>query len=142
MFSEACVKNSLHRGLYPSMHWRRHPSGQSLLSPRAGTPGAGTPLAGTPPCRYTPWQVHPPHHVHPPGQVHPWQVDPLAGAPLWQVHSPRAGTPSQNVHPPGQVHPQAGTHPSGQVHSPPGQVHPTMTVTAEDSAHPIGPLSC
>ena len=28
MFSQACVKNSVHRwgGLYPSMHWGRHPS--------------------------------------------------------------------------------------------------------------------
>ena len=25
MFSQACVKDSVHRGVYPSMHWGRHP---------------------------------------------------------------------------------------------------------------------
>ena len=126
IFSEACVKNSVHRGAVLG----RYPQG---MYPPAGTP---------------PGQVHP-QQVHPlagtlPRQVHPWQVHPLAGTPpgrytpLGQIHPP-AGTP------PGQVHPlgryplgrhtyQAGTPLAG---TPPGQVHPPGRYTPRQ-VHPLG----
>ena len=50
MFSQACVKNSVHRGMYPSMHW--------------GGGVADTTLADTPPGRDPPW-------VDTPGQTPP-----------------------------------------------------------------------
>ena len=72
----------------------------------------------------------------PPGQVHP-----LAGTPPGRYTTPRQVHPPSIHIPLGRYTPQAGSHPSGQVH-PPGQVHPTMTVTAADSTHPTGLLSC
>ena len=55
IFSEECVKNSVHRGD------RSH-----------GTP----PRQAHPPGRYTPGQVHPRRQVHPPGRYTPRQVHP------------------------------------------------------------------
>ena len=69
------------------------------------------------------------------------------GTPPGQVH-PLAGThPPPGRHTPRQVHPQAGTPPRQvhlwQVHPPPwaGTPPPTM-VSAVDSMHPTGMLSC
>ena len=47
MFSQACVTKSVHRGVYPSMHWDRQPSWSdtSLVRP---LPWSETPLADIP----------------------------------------------------------------------------------------------
>ena len=123
IFSQACVKNSVHRGGVPGqVHPPRqvHPPGRS---PRAGTPPwtrytpqAGThPWAGTPPRPVTPWAGTPPlDQVHPPGRYTPWACTPPS---LDQVHPPGRYTP-QTRYTPKQVHP-----PMDQV-QPPGQVHP------------------
>ena len=93
MFSQACVKNSIHGGVYPSMHLGRYIP-----------PGRYTHLASTPP-----WQVHPSRQVHTPWQLHPpRQVHPPAGTlPAWAGTLPAwAGTPPAR-YPPGQVQPPA-----------------------------------
>ena len=52
IFSEECVKNSVHRGD------RSHGTPPRQVHPRAGTPpGQVHPQAGTPPGRYTPWSM-------------------------------------------------------------------------------------
>ena len=104
IFSEACVKNSVHRGRGST--WAGTPRNQ--VHPRVGTPpwGPGTPnWAGTPPrTRYTPLGpgIPPQDQVHcPPGTKY---------------------TSTGQVHPPGAVHAgryrqqASGTHPTG-IHS-------------------------
>ena len=73
IFSEACVKNSVHRGEY---------LGRS--SPGPGTPPGQVPLHQVPPGRYTP-----------PDQVPPGRYTPLGR------YTPRAGTPGTRYLPPG-----------------------------------------
>ena len=51
MFSQVCTKNAVHRGVYPSMHWGRHPP-QTYTSP-GQTPQPDTPLGRHP------WQTPP-----------------------------------------------------------------------------------
>ena len=75
MFSQACVKNSVHNGgVYPSMHWGRHPLADTPHPPAGTPPSRYTLLAGTPLGRYIPLagtplgQVHPLEQVHPPGR--------------------------------------------------------------------------
>ena len=68
IFSEACVKNSVHREGYLDRYtpWQVHPPGQVHPSSLAGT--------------------HPPAQVHIPlGRYTPFS---LAGTPPWQVHTP------------------------------------------------------
>ena len=55
MFSQACVKNSIHGGVYPSMHLGRYPPG------RYTSLGRYILLEGK-----SPWQVHPPGSYIPP----------------------------------------------------------------------------
>ena len=69
MFSQACVKNSVHRGgVYPSMHWGRHRPGQTP-PPRADTP---------------PWADIPLPRQTPP----PWADIPLLPSACWDTHTP------------------------------------------------------
>ena len=53
MFSQVCTKNAVHRGVYPSMHWGRHPP-QTYTSPgqtpQPDTPLGRHPLTDTPHC--------------------------------------------------------------------------------------------
>ena len=136
IFSEACVKNSVHGG---SSTWAGTPPGPGRHTPwdqtgtppdQAGTlPGPGTPpwdQAGTPPRPGTPpgtRQVHPPDQADtPPGtrQVHP----PTRYTSRDQASTPpRPGTPrTRQVPPPPAVHAgrygqlAGGTHPTG-MHS-------------------------
>ena len=108
IFSEACVKNSVHGGggyLGRYSPWDQVP-----------------PRPGTPPGRYTPSdQVHPPGSYTPQDQVHPQdQVPPGQVHNLDQVHPQRPGTPPQTRYTPkhsGRYGKQAGsTHPTG-MHS-------------------------
>ena len=75
IFSEACVKNSVHGGVVP---------GQVHL-----------PWAGTPPGRYTTQTGTLPRQVHPPGRYTPWQVHP-------HRYTPWSGT-LQGRYPPPQA---------------------------------------
>ena len=88
IFSEACVKNSIHGG--EGSIWAGTPHTRYI--PQAGTlPGPGTPpWSGTPPrTRYTPWAGRPPRPGTPLGQVHP----------LPQMrHTPRTRYTPQSLH--------------------------------------------
>ena len=104
IFSEACVKNSVHRRGVPG---QVHPPDK--VHPRARY----TPQAGTPPRAGTSLdQVHPRNQVHPPGPGTP--------------HPPGPGTLHQTrytPHLPGQVHPRA-LH-AGRYGQQAGSTHPT-----------------
>ena len=122
IFSEACVKSSVHR---VGSTWAGAPP-----------PGQGTPPGpGTPPCRYT----HPPTpqtrytpapgQVHPPDQVHPTQN---------QVHPPGPGTSPRQVQPPDQVHPQE----PGTAPPPLRAVNVWRYGQQAGGTHPTGMHSC
>ena len=84
IFSQACVKNSVHRGLPEQTPLGRHPPGQA---PPGQVPPHG--------------QAPPPGQAQPPGQAPP----PLAGTPPIRHHHPSNGqapirqTPSLGRHP-------------------------------------------
>ena len=70
MFSEACVKNSVHRGdVCPSACWDTHSLGRQPPTGQT-TPQADTPRQ-TPPCTDTPLGKHPPGRHPPLGRHHP-----------------------------------------------------------------------
>ena len=124
IFSEACVKNSVHGGGVEYLG--KYPPGR--YTPQAGTsPGRYTPLAGTPP-----------------GQVHSTQgrYTHLAGTPPGRYTQPRAGTPPGRYNPPGrythpgQVHPRAGTPTPGRYTPSPSDGQCT------GGTHPTGMQSC
>ena len=70
IFSEECVKNSVHRGD------RSHGTPPRQAHP----PGRYTPAG-----RYTPGQVHPRRQVHPPGRYTPRQVHPPGRYTPWSM---------------------------------------------------------
>ena len=106
IFSEACVKNSLHRvgstwGPPPPLRYQAHTPEQQTPSGRHTPPPPGAPpQPGTPPD-----QVHPLDQVHPPDQVHPRTR-----------YTPRPGTPPGAVHAGRYGHQAGGTHHTG-MHS-------------------------
>ena len=112
IFSEACVKNSVHRGV-GGVPDQVPPLGPGRYTPPG--PGRYPPRdqAGTPPPRtrqVPPWtrQVPPgTRQVHPPGPGRYTPPRDQAGTPPWD----QAGTPPQN---------QAGTAPPDQAGTPPG----------------------
>ena len=81
MFSQPCVKNSVHRGV----GWRCLPQcilGYTTPTPQADTPWADTPLGRQLP-RQTPPSRHPPGR-HPPGK-HPLGYTPPGRSLQWTV---------------------------------------------------------
>ena len=73
MFSQVCVKDSVHRGVYLSMHWGRHPPWAYI--PLGRHPCADTPWADTPQAD-TPCPVHAGIHTH------------LLPSACWDTHTP------------------------------------------------------
>ena len=100
MFSQACVKNSLHRGSMHGMHVPRH------ACPQAYPPGTHTrPLpaqACTPPGMHAPSHT-PPRHAHPLDIHAPWHAHPSHTPP--PPHTPadttRCGQWGGGTHPTG-----------------------------------------
>ena len=137
IFSEVCVKNSVHGG---SSTW-------------AGTPPWTRQVHPLGPDRYTPQtrQVHSLDQVHPPGtrQVQPPDQVHLLGPGRYtpqtrQVHplgpgryTPQPGTPpgTRQVHPPDQVPPGPGRYP-------PPAVHAGRYGQLAGGTHPTGMHSC
>ena len=119
MFSQACVKNSVHGVMYPSMHWGKHP-------PDTHTPGQ-TPPPGRHPQGRQPLGRHPPEQT-PPGR-HLWEDTPLGRHPLDRHPPPLV------KHPPGQTHPEAdnplGRHPPGQTPPPRRPLQRTIRILLE-----------
>ena len=82
MFLHRCVSHSVHsRGVYPSMHWVRHPPGH--IPPWAGTPGQTPPQADTPLLPSACWDTH------------------LLPSASWDTH-PLPATAVDGMHPTGQ----------------------------------------
>ena len=72
MFSQACVKNFVHGGVYTSIHWVTHPLGRH--PPPQQTPSGQTPPWADPRGRHPSWADTPPGQTpllgrHPPGQT-------------------------------------------------------------------------
>ena len=104
IFSEACVKNSVHEGrstwagtpppgtrytCHPLTRYTFHPLDQVQPPDQVHPPGPGT----SPRTRYTPWdQVHPRDQCTPPGPGIPLRP----GTPPDQVHPPGPGTPPRS----------------------------------------------
>ena len=92
MFSQACVKNSVHRGVCLSACWDTHPPwsdpGGSVYPGRVCVSQHQYTLRWTPPQADTPLARHPPGR-HPSGQT------PLLG------RHPRAATAADGTHPTG-----------------------------------------
>ena len=128
MFSEVCVKNSVHRG----STWACTPPGPGVSSGTPGTrytpTGAGTPpRPGTPPrTRYTPLG---------PGTSPEPGTSPGPGTPPWD-----------QVHPLNQVHPLDQVHPPGIRYTPQEQCMPGVTgkkwALPEPSNHMFAHLNC
>ena len=67
MFSQACVKNSVHKGgVYPT----HAPQGTHALG------HACPPVACTPPGKHAPWHAHTPPRHSPPRHAPPWARSP------------------------------------------------------------------
>ena len=100
IFSVACVKNSVHRGICLSTCW-------DTIPPRTRHPpsGADTLLEQAPPGAGTSWdQVPlPPESRHPPpGTRHtPQEQTPLGADPACAVHAGRYGQQAGDMHPTG-----------------------------------------
>ena len=154
IFSQACVKNSVHREGYLTRHppqtrqvhpWTRqaHPPDQAGTPPRTRHPPWDPPSR---PGRYTPGPGRYPSDQAPPSDQTPLQTR--------QVHPPR----TRQVHTPWtrQVHPSGTRHPPprpGRYTPPTRQVHPHSLWTRQEQQtpeygqcsagmHPTGMHSC
>ena len=75
IFSEACVKNSVHGGVCLSACWDTNPYPPMQTPP----PGAGPPQEQTPPRSRPPGGKHLPEQTPPPGSSACWEIRPTSG---------------------------------------------------------------
>ena len=136
IFSQACVKNSVHRGgvsasVHAGIHPQTRPPSGTRHPPGADPPGPGPPLGpGTPP------RADPPDQA-PRDQAHPQEQTPPGPGTL-----PRADTPGNRPPRPGTPPPPGSRHPPG--------VDPPTTPGKQTAAygqraagtHPTGMHSC